>query len=117
MERRFIINTQRDLFKKGCIELLILALLAESDKYGYDLVQEISQRSEGTFSIKEGSMYPTLYRLEDRGYISSQKVQIGKRQTRVYYHLEETGRKYFQELKESYYDIHASVCRILEYKS
>ncbi len=109
-----VLNNQRDMFKKGCVELVILAVLERADKYGYDLMQEISEKSGGAFCVTEGSLYPTLYRLEDKGYISSRKLKTGKRQTKVYYHLEETGREYLEELKKSYYAINAGVQSILE---
>ena len=47
-------------------------------------------------------MYPILYRLADLGYISFYETKVGKRQTRVYYHLEETGQQYVQNMKQSY---------------
>lgn len=47
-------------------------------------------------------MYPVLYRLMDNGYISDKKVLVGKRLTRVYYHIEPEGKKYLQDLYEEY---------------
>ena len=89
-------NTQ-SCFQRGLISLLILALLDQEDMYGYQIVQEITERSGGAIVTEEGSLYPVLYKLQDQGMISGEKVLVGKRMTRVYYHLEEPGRRRLQE--------------------
>ncbi|HEX3047053.1 MAG TPA: PadR family transcriptional regulator [Bacillota bacterium] len=57
--------------KKGVIEILILKLLSREKMYGYQLLQELDSKSNGVFKMKEGTLYPVLYRLEDGGLISS----------------------------------------------
>lgn len=89
-------------FKKATIEMLLLKLLSEGDMYGYQLSQELKKRSNGNYTILEGSMYPILYRLEEKKYISCYDQKVGIRQTRVYYHLEESGLEYFKELNNTY---------------
>jgi len=84
--------------------------------YGYQLAQEILSRGDGYITIKEGSMYPTLYRLEDKHYISSKKKKVGKRQLRVYYHIENAGREYLQNITREFYAVNQSVRKIIEYK-
>ncbi len=54
------------------------------------------------FSLLEGSMYPILYRLTDNNCITSYEQKVGKRQTRVYYHLESEGAKRLAEMREEY---------------
>lgn len=88
--------------KKASIEMILLKLLSESDKYGYQLSQDFKKRSAGLYTIMEGSMYPILYRLTDRHYISCYEKKAGKRQVRVYYHLEEEGRQYYTQLLDDY---------------
>lgn len=90
--------------KKATIEMLLLHMLSESDMYGYQLAQEIKKRSSGIYTILEGSMYPILYRLSELNYISFYETKVGRRQTRIYYHLEEDGRSYLEQLKASYYE-------------
>jgi PadR family transcriptional regulator PadR len=92
----------RDNFKKGTVEMMLLQLLSESDMYGYQLSQTISARSGGAIEVPEGSMYPTLYRLMDSGYISDRREQVGRRQTRVYYHIEPPGRARLAEMRAEY---------------
>jgi len=106
----------RDSFKKGSVELVVLSLLIEKDLYGYEITQMILERGEGLYIVPEGSLYPTLYRLEDNGYVSSYKKLIGKRMTRVYYHIETKGIDYFLEIKEEYYAMNKCIRRILEFK-
>lgn len=105
----------RDNFKKGTVEMMILSLLTESDMYGYQLSQLIAERSNHTIEVPEGSMYPTLYRLLDNGYISDKRVQVGKRMTRVYYHLEPSGRERFREMLKEYQLFTEGLANILSY--
>lgn len=107
----------RDNFKKGSVEMLLLHLLQEDDLYGYQLSQLVKQRSNGILTIPEGSMYPTLYRLLEKGCITDYKKQVGKRLTRVYYHLEPEGKKYLTELLNNYYTINEGIQLLLNYKS
>lgn len=66
MEDRF---TQQ--LKKGVLEMLVLKLICGKPAYGYELLSELKTRSQGQLSLKEGTLYPILYRLEDDGMILS----------------------------------------------
>lgn len=88
--------------KKAVIEMLILKLLAESDMYGYQMTMEFKNRSNGLFIVKEGTLYPILYRLTDGGFISFYEKKTGVRRTLVYYHIEETGRERLQNMLLEY---------------
>ena len=90
--------------KKAVIEMLLLYLLSQKDMYGYELVQTLKTNSDGKFTLMEGSMYPILYRLADQGDISCYEKLVGRRQKRVYYHLEEPGKKHLEEMKQEYTD-------------
>lgn len=96
---RSIIKTN---MKKATVELLLLKLLSEGDKYGYQMTQELKKRSGGQYSLLEGSMYPILYRLQDQGLIIGIERKVGKRLTRVYYHLEPDGEVYYRKLQEEF---------------
>ena len=106
-------NTQ-SCFQRGLISLLILALLDQEDMYGYQIVQEITERSGGAIVTEEGSLYPVLYKLQDQGMLSGEKVLVGKRMTRVYYHLEEPGCRRLQELSREYRAITQGVFQIIQ---
>ena len=101
-------------YQRGVITLVILSLLSQEDMYGYQLVQEMAQQSGGVLNTKEGSLYPILYKLLDQGYVSDKKVLVGRRMTRVYYHLEPRGKEYLQALTEEYRTVAQGVQSILE---
>lgn len=97
--------------------MLLLHLLQEDDLYGYQLSQLIKQRTNNILTIPEGSMYPTLYRLLERGFISDEKRQVGKRLIRVYYHLEPEGQKYLQELLHDYNRVNEGIQLLLTFNT
>ncbi len=103
-----------DSAKKGSVELLLLTLLAEEDMYGYQLAQELDARSGGRYTLKESSMYPILYRMMDKKLISDRIVLVGKRRTRIYYHIEEKGQLYLREIQQEYLSLCSGVLRILK---
>ena len=106
----------RENLKRGTVEMILLHLLQEHDMYGYELLQEMNKRSKGQFTLKDGSMYPILYRMIDKGLITDEQVLVGRRRTRVYYHLTENGEKYLNEIKEEYYFITEGISNILNFQ-
>ena len=92
-------------FRRGVLSLVILGLLKREDMYGYQLVQETERVSRGKITTQEGSLYPVLYKLVDQGLISDRRVQVGKRMTRVYYHLETAGAERFAQLLREYEEL------------
>ena len=101
-------------FRRGVMSLVILALLKREDMYGYQLVQETSHSSGGRITTQEGSLYPVLYRLLDQGMVSDRKVMVGKRMTRIYYHLERAGEKRLMELIREYRETTQGVFQIIK---
>ena len=93
--------------KRGVTEIVLLALLSQQDMYGYEMAQAMRERSH------EKLMYPTLYRLQDNGYISAREELVGKRRKRTYYHLEPAGRAYFQKIFAEYMTVQQGVQEIL----
>ena len=83
-------------FRRGVMSLVILALLKKEDMYGYQLVQETIRASGGRIATQEGSL------------------QVGKRMTRIYYHLEPAGEVRLQELIHEYEQITQGVRMIVE---
>jgi PadR family transcriptional regulator, regulatory protein PadR len=79
--------------KRGSAELLILALLEERERHGYDLARLIDERSEGSISFHVASLYPTLYRMEDNGLIEGRWVEKAGQRRRRYYRLTAEGRR------------------------
>src|SRR4029450_3472170 len=83
---------EREL-KRGSAELLILALLEQRQRHGYEIGQLIAERSQGAISFHVASLYPTLYRLEDKDLIEGRWVEKPGQRRRRYYRLKQAGRK------------------------
>ena len=83
---------EREL-KRGSTEVLILALLEEQDRHGYDIGRLIDQRSDGAITFHIASLYPTLYRLEGKGLIDGRWIERPGQRRRRYYRLTAAGRK------------------------
>lgn len=81
-------------FKKGVLELCVLALLDKQDRYGYELVQKISDR----IAISEGSVYPLLRRLKKEEYFTTYLQESKEGPSRKYYRLTDKGRDYLHQL-------------------
>ena len=71
--------------------LLVLSLLADRDLYGYQMITELERRSDRTFHMKEGTLYPILHGLEREGAVSSYEKEAPSGRTRKYYHITRTG--------------------------
>ena len=106
-------DNSQSLFRRGVTSLVILALLKREDMYGYQLVQETARISGGKLTTQEGSLYPVLYRLQEQGLISDRRVLVGKRMSRIYYHLEPAGKIRLQELIREYEETTQGVFRII----
>lgn len=94
--------------------MLVLHLLNKEELYGYQIVQAIEEKSEGTYTMLEGSLYPILYRLADAGYISEYTKLVGKRRTRKYYRLEDAGKQYYKKILADYLTITDGIDKILD---
>ena len=102
-----------DNVKRGSVDLLLLSLLKEQDMYGYQLCQTLAERSSGRYKLLESSMYPILYRMIDKGLITDRRELVGKRRTRVYYHLEREGELYLEQALQDYLSTVGGVLEIL----
>ena len=108
---------RRDNFKKGSIEMLALKLLSEKDCYGYELCQLMQERSDNIINVPEGSLYPALYKLADKNYISSYEIKVAVRRKRTYYHIESEGLIYLNELIEAYTEIANGITSVLNWRN
>ena len=79
--------------KKGSADLLILALVEERPRHGYEIARLIGERSRGALNYHVASLYPTLYRLEDAGLVEGRWVEKAGQRRRRYYRLTAGGRK------------------------
>ena len=101
-------------YRRGVMSLVVLSLLKRGDMYGYQLVQETERASGGKLTTQEGSLYPVLYKLQEQGLISDRRELVGKRMTRVYYHIEPAGEEKLRELIAEYETVTAGVFAIIK---
>ncbi len=88
MEDRFL-----QQLKKGVLEMLVLTTICERETYGYELLSLLKEHSDGLFALKEGTLYPILYRLEDDGLIeASWSGGAGRTAPKKVYRATEQGR-------------------------
>ena len=96
--------------KKGVLELLVLDTLCRGSTYGYELLTSLKARSGGLFTLKEGTLYPILYRLEDDGMVQSSWSQgEGRTAPKKMYSATEKGRKEIRHRWELWKDFTAAV--------
>lgn len=107
----------RSNFKMGTVEMIILFLLEKKDLYGYEITSLVDKLSDGNIGITESTLYPTLYKLLGNRLISDKEVQVGKRRTRVYYHLEDAGKERLDALLAEYNKNTTGICKILACES
>lgn len=89
---------------KGSSSLLLLQMLGERDMYGYEFVKELEKRSGNEFSIKEGTLYPALHKLEKQEYIEFYWQEQEKGPARKYYRITEAGREMLLEKTREWND-------------
>lgn len=98
---------------KGSHELILLKLLSRRDMYGYQLIQEMALLSEDVFRMSQGSLYPFLHTLEDRGLISSY-AQAANGRERRFYHLTTAGHRALAEKEDQWAVYTGAMERILK---
>ena len=98
--------------KKGSAELLILALLENQPKHGYELSKLIESRSRGVLTFHVASLYPLLYRLEGRGLIDGRWVEKPGQRRRRYYRITAEGRQVLESQRQGWKEFITAVNRI-----
>lgn len=99
-------------WKKGSAELLVLSLLEDQPRHGYDISKLIQIRSGGALRFHVTSLYPLLYRLEKRGWIEGRWVEKAEQRRRRYYSLTAEGRKVLRSQRKSWKDFVAAISRV-----
>lgn len=101
---------------KGTLQTVILRLLrARGRMYGYEMTQHVKELSNGKYQLTEGSLYPTLHKLEKDGLLGTERELIGGR-TRKYYRLTEKGKVAAGSRLEEFQDFIHTMQRILDLK-
>lgn len=97
----------------GITELLVLAILNQQDSYVYEIQKTISSHSDDLLFISLNTIYTTTYKLEEENMISEYSKLVGKKRTRVYYHLESRGKEHLEKIYDDYSKMTEGVRRIL----
>ena len=98
--------------KKGSAELLVLSLVEDRARHGYEISQLIESRSEGALKFNVASLYPLLYRLEGRGWIQGRWVEKSGQRRRRYYRLTPQGRKVLAAQRQGWREFANAIRRI-----
>lgn len=93
--------------------LLVLSLLTGEDMYGYQMIVELARRSNHTFEMKEGTLYPVLHGLEREGYVEAYQQEAPTGRTRKYYHLTGRGGMALKSEKEEWQAYSGAVNAVL----
>ena len=102
---------QREL-KKGSTEMLIMALVEDRPRFGYEIAKLIGERSDGVLQFHVASLYPLLYRLEKRGHIKGQWVEKAGQRRRRYYKLTAEGRRVLAAQRNTWQEFFAALDRV-----
>ncbi len=98
---------------KGSTTTLILKLLEEKDMYGYEMIETLLNKSDHTFDLKAGTLYPILHSLEKSGMVSSYEEKADNERIRKYYHLNAKGKNLLQEKHQEWIAYSSAVNKVL----
>lgn len=101
-------------FLKGTLSLLILSLLSRKAMYGYEIAATVHSDTSGAFTWREGSLYPSLHKLEQAGLIIGEWEEKETGRKRRYYHITKQGRGILKEKEQSWKELCSAVQSILE---
>ena len=100
---------------KGSTSMLVLGVLEEKEMYGYQIIQALKEYSNSMFLLKEGTLYPILYRLEDEGCLTSfWSHSDSKDVPKKFYKITEKGKQTLKELIDLWTSFSLEVSKILE---
>jgi len=101
--------------KKGSADMMILALVEDRPRHGYEIGRLIGERSDGAINYHVASLYPTLYRLEDRGLIEGRWVEKAGQRRRRYYRITAEGRKVLARERTMWQQFFAALDRVAKF--
>lgn len=105
----------RKQVNKGVLELAVLKLIGEKDQYGYSIMQQVSSKSDLQLEIKDGTLYPILYRLEDNKLIESYWKEVeGRGKPRKYYRITDLGKERLSMMIEDYLEVISGLYKLIK---
>lgn len=104
--------------KRGALDLVLLAILSDRPRYGYDIVTTIAERTNGLLEVKDGTLYPILYRLEAAGFVEayweSPAVPQSRGMPRKYYRVTESGQAHYAALVAQWQTFVHAITRLVD---
>lgn len=107
---------QPQAFQKGSAEMLVLALLEERDRHGYEIAQLIEQRSNGEIRFRVPSLYPLLYRLEGRALVTGRWVEKAGERRKRFYRLTPAGRRTLEAQRRGWRALFDAIDRVAQFR-
>ena len=107
-------NKQKNDLLQGTLDMLVLKTLALESMHGWGISQRIQQISQGVLCINQGSLYPALYRLEQKGWIASEWGNSENNRKAKFYKLTRSGRKQLAEETENWERLSSAIAQILQ---
>ena len=105
---------QKSDLLQGTLDMLILKTLALEPEHGWGIAQRIQQISDGVLSINQGSLYPALYRLEEKGWVATEWGSSDNNRQAKYYSLTRAGRKQLAEEEENWRRLSTAITQVLQ---
>jgi len=100
--------------KKGSTELLVLALVEDRPRHGYEIAKLIGERSAGALVFHAASLYPVFYRLERRGWLQGRWIEKAGQRRRRYYRLTPAGRRVLEAQRQTWRDFILALDRVAQ---
>lgn len=100
--------------RKGSAEMLVLGVLQERSRHGYDIARTIEDRSDGEITFHSATLYPTLYRLEKKGLIKGRWVERAGQRRRRFYRITSAGRAALGEQRTAWNRFFAALHRVVQ---
>ena len=100
--------------KKGSTELLILALVEERPRHGYEIAKQIAERSDGMLVFHAASLYPVFYRLERKGWLQGRWLEKAGQRRRRYYRITAVGRRVLKARRQTWREFIAALDRVAQ---
>ncbi|MEN6625429.1 MAG: PadR family transcriptional regulator [Candidatus Sumerlaeia bacterium] len=97
----------------GTVDMMIMDVISRGPTYGYQISQTVLERSQGTFDLKEGSLYPCLHRLESQKLLTSYWVETDEGRRRKYYKLTAAGERALAARRKEWGEFATGVAHVL----
>jgi len=94
---------------KGSVDIILLSIIGRRDTYGYEMIQQLNELSDGSYAMSQGTLYPALKRLEKKGYLTSYWVENETSGRRKFYSLTQDGLSELDEKLQSWNRIHLMI--------